>query len=199
MLLFLDSCFPERLPRLFGVEIALPNLRGLIACKQSGACIRTGVSSGMNAVLNHAPNLSQRPPRSPRVRLGGYVTLARILDKGRAENAGTAGEYKYNNPIDHHWFRFTGITAEALKAEVATGKGDGEMLTWIEQNAPNKRTPWEIQQWSAYHNERGPDGDVETLEFFTNQVGGISKTREDVKTWFDYLDLDDHVFFGGKA
>ena len=153
----------------------------------------------MKTTLNHAPNLTQRPPRSPRVRLGGYVVLARILDKGRAEIAGTAGDYKYNNPIDHHWFRFTGLTAETLKAELATGKGDGEILAWIEQNAPCKRTPWEIQQWSDYHNERGPDGDVETLEFFTKQVGGISKTREDVKTWFDYLDLDDHVTFGGKA
>jgi hypothetical protein len=40
---------------------------------------------------------------------------------------------------------------------------------------------------------------VETLEFFTKRVGDISKIREDVKTWFDYLDLDDHVTFGGKA
>ena len=43
----------------------------------------------MNANLSHAPNLTQRPPRSPRVRLGGYVVLARILDKGRAEIAVT--------------------------------------------------------------------------------------------------------------
>ena len=64
---------------------------------------------------NHSPNLSTRPPRSARVRLGGYVILARIVDKGRAEIAGTAGEYKYNNPMDHHFFRFTGITAETLK------------------------------------------------------------------------------------
>ena len=65
--------------------------------------------------------------------------------------------------------------------------------------AQPKRAPWEIQQWSAYHNERGPDGDVETLEFFAERVGACSRTREDVKTWFDYLDLDDHVTFGGKA
>src|SRR4030081_1368313 len=134
----------------------------------------------MNVTLNHAPNLRQRPPRSPRVRLGGSVGLARILDKGRAEIAATTGEYKYNNPMDHHWFRFTGFTAEALKAELATGKGDGEMLAWVEENTPHKRTPWEIQQWSAYHSERGPDGDVETLEFFAKRVGDISKTREDV-------------------
>ena len=126
------------------------------------------------------------------------MVLARILDKGRAELAGTAGEYKYNNPGDYHWFRFTGITPEALKAELATGKGDGEMLAWIEQNAPHKRTPWEIHQWSAYFNERGPDGDVETLEFFAERAGEFSKKREDVKTWFDLLDLDDHVPSAGK-
>ncbi len=153
----------------------------------------------MNAPSPSAPDLTQRPPRSPRVRLGGYVMLARILDKGRADIAGTAGEYKYNNPMDHHWFRFTGLTAEALKAELQAGKGDGEILAWIEASAPQKRAPWEIQHWSTWMNERGPDSDVETLEFFIKQVGSISQTREDVKTWFDYLDLDDHVTFGGKA
>ena len=147
---------------------------------------------------NPAPNLAQRPPRSPRVRLGGYVLLARILDKGRAELAGTAGEYKYNNPMDHHWFRFTGITADALKSELAASKGDGEILNWVGENMQPRRMPWEIQQWSAWLSERGPDGDVETLEFFTKRVGDLSKTREDVKTWADYLDLDDHVTFGGK-
>ena len=45
----------------------------------------------------------------------------------------------------------------------------------------------------------GPDGDVETLEVFASRVGGFNKNREDVKTWFDLLDLDDHVSFGGKA
>ncbi|MFL6516168.1 MAG: DUF5069 domain-containing protein [Chthoniobacterales bacterium] len=152
----------------------------------------------MNSPTDHAPNLTQRPPRSPRVRLGGYVGLARILDKGRADLAGTAGEYRYNNPMDHHFFRFTGLTSEALREQLAAGKGDGEILAWIEENASNKHTPWEIQQWSAWLNERGPDSDTETLEFFTKRVGDISRTREDVKTWFDYLDLDDHVTFGGK-
>jgi len=56
----------------------------------------------MNATLNHVPDLILRPPRSLRVRLGGYAVLARILDKGRAEVAGTASEFKYNNPGDYH-------------------------------------------------------------------------------------------------
>lgn len=32
----------------------------------------------------NAPNLTQRAPRSPRVRLGGYTILPRMLDKARA-------------------------------------------------------------------------------------------------------------------
>lgn len=144
------------------------------------------------------PNLTIRPPRSPRVRLGGYVILARVLDKGRATLAGQAGEYIYDGGTDKHWFRFTGITAEDLKAQLALGKGDGEIVTWVQENAPHKREAWEIHQWNAHFNERGPDGDVETLEYFAQAVGKFSKTREDIKTWFDLIDLDDHVSFGGK-
>ena len=138
----------------------------------------------MNAI-SHAPNLTQRPPRSPRVRLGGYVVLARILDKGRAELAGTSGEFKYNNPGDYHWFRFTGITPEALKAELATGKGDGEILEWVQAHSKTPRAPWEIEAWSAFMEKRGPDSDEETLTFFAEYLGKHSKTREDIKTWFE--------------
>ena len=146
-----------------------------------------------------APDLTQRPPRSPRVRLGGYVILARILDKGRATLANKAGEYKYDSGMDQHWLRFAGIEADALKAKLAEGLSDGEILNWIQENAAHKRQPWEIHQWSSYFNERGPDSDEETLGFFTEMLTNKTKTREDVKTWFDLLDLDDHVTFGGKA
>ena len=44
--------------------------------------------------LNPALYLAQPPPRSPRMRLGGYFIRARVLDKGRAELANTAGEYR---------------------------------------------------------------------------------------------------------
>lgn len=146
-----------------------------------------------------APNLTQRPPRSPRVRLGGYVILARILDKGRATVAGETGEYQYNSGMDQHWLRFVGIEADALKDKLAQGLGDGEILAWVEESSTHKRQPWEIQHWSSYLNERGPDSDSETLSFFAEKLGEKTKSREDIKTWFDLLDLDDHVSFGGKA
>jgi hypothetical protein len=145
-----------------------------------------------------APDLTQRPPRSPRCRLGGYVILPRILDKGRATAAEKQGEFHYNCPIDQHFLNFTGIDPEALMVEIKTGKGDGEILEWIQTNAKNKHTPWEIEQWSGYHDKRGPDSDAETILFFAERVGSFSKTREDIKAWFDLLDLDDLVTFGGK-
>jgi len=151
----------------------------------------------MSTPLPH-PDLTQRPPRSVRVRLGGYVILPRVLDKCRALLADKIGEYQFDCSMDRHFLKFVGIEGDALKAEVATGKGDGELLAWIEANAQPKRTPWEIAAWSAYHERRGPDSDAETLAFFAGILGKLTPTREDIGTWFDFLDLDDHVTFGGK-
>ena len=146
------------------------------------------------------PDLTQRPPRSPRVRLGGYVLLPRILDKGRAALAGKLGEYRYNGTgMDRHFFNFTGLHHEALKLELAKGGGDGDLLAWVNANAKHPRQPWEIVAWSEYHEHRTPDSDAETITDFAAMVGKLSTTREDIRTWFDVLDLDDHCTFGGKA
>src|SRR5258708_22788274 len=93
---------------------------------------------------------TKQPPRSPRVRLGGYVLLPRMLDKGRATIAGKQGEYHYNCPNDQQFTSFVGIDAAKLKKELAKGKGDGEILEWIKANAKVKRTHAEIQTWSAW-------------------------------------------------
>src|ERR1700744_6775536 len=143
-------------------------------------------------------DLTLRPPRSFRVRLGNYVILARMLDKGRATLAGKNGEYIYNSPTDQHLVKFLGFDPEAMLKELATGKGDGEMLEWVQAHAKTPRSPWEIEAWSAFMDKRGPDSDQETLEFFAEYVGKLAPAREDIKSWFDALDLDDYVTFGGK-
>ena len=143
-------------------------------------------------------DLTQRPPRSPRVRLGGYTILPRILDKARAELAGTAGEYKYKNPNDWHFFRFTGVDPDALLAQVKTGAGDWDLLVWINENAPLKRTALEIKLWADW-SETVTFNDVEMREWFTEQIKRLNPAREDLRGTFDYLDLDDHVSFGGQA
>ncbi len=142
-------------------------------------------------------DLTQRAPRSPRVRIGGYVLLARCLDKGRASLAGKNGEYNYDCPLDKRLLDFIGVSGDALKEQLAAGKGDGEILQWIRENG-NKHSPAEIAAWSALEEQRAPT-DVETRAFFNELHKKAAPARTDVSSWFDLLDLDDYVTFGGKA
>jgi hypothetical protein len=144
-------------------------------------------------------DLTERPPRSFRVRLGNYVILARMLDKGRAQLAKKNGEYNYNSSTDQHVVKFLGFDPDALLKELEAGKGDWEILEWVQAHSKTPRGPWEIEAWSASMEKRGPDSDAETLALFAEYVGQLSKTREDVKSWFEAIELDDHVTFGGKA
>ena len=144
-------------------------------------------------------DLTLRPPRSFRVRLGGFVILARMLDKGRATLAKKNGEYNYNSGTDQHLVRFLGFDPDAMLKELAAGKGDGEILEWVQAHSKTPRAPWEIEAWSAFMEKRGPDSDAETLALFAEYVGKFSKTREDIKTWFEAIELDDYASFGGKA
>lgn len=146
-----------------------------------------------------APDLTRRAPRSLRIRLGGYAILPRLLDKCRAAIVGTLGEYHTNCPLDAQFLEFTGIDYAELKAELAQGRTDSEVLAWIAAHSHPRRTKWEIETWSAYQDGRGPDSDPGTIKFFTSTLEKLSTTRTDIHAWADLLDLDDHVSFGGSA
>jgi hypothetical protein len=148
--------------------------------------------------LNNALDLNQRPPRSARVRLGGFAILPRMLDKGRALLAGKNGEYNYACPTDQRFLDFVGIEAEGLKKQLASGAGDWEILDWIRNTAKIKRTDSEIAAWSTYCEQRVPS-DTESRDFFQGIHAKVAPKREDISTWFELLDLDDYVSFGGKA
>jgi len=142
------------------------------------------------------PDLTKQPPRSPRVRLGGYAILPRCLDKGRATVAGKNGEYHYACPLDQQFLEFAGIDPEALKQQLA--RSDTEVLKWIQQNAKNKRSTAEIAAWSDWQDHRAPDN-PDSREYFNEMHRKAGPERTDIITWFDVLDLDDYVSFGGKG
>ncbi len=144
-----------------------------------------------------APNLTLKAPRSTRVRLGGYALLPRILDKCRATINGTNGEYNYACPLDRRFFDFTGLKPAALRAQVAKGLGDGALLNWVNRNARPRRSIMEVIAWSSWMEQRAPL-DVEGREFFNEVHQKAGPQREDIATWFELLDLDDHVSFGGQ-
>lgn len=146
-----------------------------------------------------APNLTIRAPRSPRVRLGGYAVLPRFLDKARADIAGTIGEYHTNCVLDEEFLTFAGIDYKEIRSQLELGKGDGEILNWVEENSKNERRPWEIEQWSEYQNGRAPRPFSDLEDYFRGVLERLNKSRGDVTSWPDLLDLDDYCSFGGEA
>ncbi len=142
-----------------------------------------------------APDLTQHPPRSTRVRLGGYGHLCRLIDKARATLAGKAGEYHYNCPLDQRFFAFTGIAQEAMLAEIKSGKTDVQILQYVNENS--KRLPYEVAAWSAWVEQNGPGG-APGHEWAAGVIKGNKSERDDIRSFADILDFDDYISFGGK-
>ncbi len=148
-------------------------------------------------MINYSnPDLTQHPPRSVRVRIGGYAHLARLLDKARAVIVNKGADYHYNCPLDQQLFAFVGVTADAMLAEIKAGKTDVEILTWL--NANTKRQPYEVLAWSAWLEQLGP-GDAEGHEWIASVIKGNKSAREDIRSFAEMLDLDDFISYGGKA
>ncbi|MFZ5496701.1 MAG: DUF5069 domain-containing protein [Verrucomicrobiota bacterium] len=146
----------------------------------------------------HAPDLTRHPPRSPRVRLGGFVHLPRLIDKARATLAGTNGDYHYDCATDALFWEFTGLSAAAFLAEVQSGKCDYDLLNWVMNRLSPKRSKCEIAAWSAWMEARVPTT-TGGRAYFNELHAAVGPRREDVATWFDLLDLEDFVCFGGKS
>ena len=123
-------------------------------------------------------DLTKRPPRSTRTRLGGYVLLPRIIDKCRAVLAGTNGEFNYACPLDMEFFEFTSIDPADLKKQIGAGLGDTALLEWVRENAGTKRSPHEVDLWSRFQEDRAPSG-VETREYFNQTHKDTAPGRDE--------------------
>ena len=85
-----------------------------------------------------------------------------------------------------------------MKKQAARGKSDWEMLQWIQKNAKHKHCDLIIAAWTAQQEQRVPT-DVESRKFMNEYHSALAPHREDIANWFDVLDIDDFVTFGGKA
>ncbi len=143
-----------------------------------------------------APDLTAHPPRSVRVRLGGYAHLPRLLDKARASAASKLGAYHYNCPLDKQFFTFTGLNADAFLPEATKGVSGTQMLAWV--RARTARLPAEIEAWSDWlmrHSPGGSDGH----QWMATTLKAAAPDRDDIRGFADLLDLDDYVSFGGRG
>jgi hypothetical protein len=143
--------------------------------------------------LKNAKDLTKEPPRSPRLRLGGYAVMARMIDKGRATIAGTAGEYHFDCPVDNMVFGFKGVKGDDVRAVLASGASDTEVLAWFNSHGTPK-TADEIKAWSDETDRSRPHENPEKREWFDGECRRLGLDPAKTTLW-EYLEFDDRVSF----
>jgi hypothetical protein len=138
-------------------------------------------------------DLSKEAPRSPRQRLGDYVILARMIDKGRADIAGHIGEYHYACPLDEMLCGFKGVDAAEVKKLLASGATDEEVVAWFNTHGTPK-TAEEVKGWAAGLEAARPYENPERKDWFVGECAKVG-IKPEASTLFDYLEADDRVSF----
>ncbi|KMP10336.1 hypothetical protein UR09_03560 [Candidatus Nitromaritima sp. SCGC AAA799-A02] len=134
-------------------------------------------------------DLTRSIPRSPRETLAGLVMVPRMIDKARAFNAKTLGEYLYPCPLDKIVLDFLNADAEEF-ARLTGIKSDHEMTLWVESLCA-ARSQNDKKGLNRKILEHKPD-DEESLNKFMEIRNKIDPTRTDVTTWASLLDLDEN-------
>ena len=142
-------------------------------------------------------DLKKEPPRSPRIRVGGYAILGRTIDKCRALAAGNIGEYHFDCPLDNMLFGFKGVNGDDFKAQIERGASDQEILEWLNQRGENK-TPSEIRRWSEKVEASSLYNDLEKHDFFVEATKKLGLEPAETTT-FEWLEVDDRVSHAQQA
>ena len=138
-------------------------------------------------------DLTKEAPRSPRIRLGGYVILGRTIDKCRALVAGDIGEYHFDCPLDNTLFGFKGVNGPDFKAQIENGASDQQMAEWFDQSGQPK-TPEEVKRWSDETEAANPYNDPERRDWFVEQTKPLELDPAKT-TLFDWLEADDKASY----
>jgi hypothetical protein len=136
-----------------------------------------------------APDLTRDFPRSPNELLGGYVILARTIDKCRADLAGTAGDYHWNCGLAKMFFEFKGIAPHAFQEQVKAGKTDEEILEWVNQTG-HVHTEEEILAW-CYDCRSAVPFTPEMKAYVEETVRSLTVKNPYIFTFFQMLDAEE--------
>ena len=143
--------------------------------------------------MNTAKDLTKGPPTSPRVRTRGYAILARMADKGRADIAGTLGEFHFDCPLDNMLFDFKNVKGSDVRKQLENGATNDEIAAWIDANGDPK-TEAEKAAWSDEVEAYRPYDNPEKKDWF---IGVCKEAGCDpaTSTLFDFLDADDKASY----
>lgn len=130
-------------------------------------------------------------PRSPYERLGGYVHLARLIDKAKLHRKGLLNGYNYKSVgFDKHLLAFLKLNPDEFEEAANRLDDDAAILEWISARAAGHSTD-EIEHWNETMISRHPDSAVKKARFlhFLKEAGG--EGREDIRTYFDLIEFDE--------
>ena len=100
-------------------------------------------------------DLTKSVPRSPYDKLGGVVFLPRAIDKGRAELAGTLGDYISRGGRSGRVFDFLGIPEDGFIEALRTRPTDAEVWEWVSDRM-TPRSPEEIEEFNDWMSSASP-------------------------------------------
>jgi hypothetical protein len=133
------------------------------------------------------PNL-----RSPYAQVGGLYYVPRMLDKIRLHSAGQLPqEYHANlgSGFDGRAVSFLWIEYAALVERVRQGGSDEDILAWAIAQG-RQPSPEEIEIWNDFMRKRGWN-DESSARLATRKKESNLEKRDDVQTFFDYIDADE--------
>lgn len=136
-------------------------------------------------------DLTKTAPRSAKDKMLGLVSLKRVIDKARARNEGTLGDYDYDCPHDKPLFEFLGTNGDEFARKVKELGSDDAIAEWVRSTFLAKKTPAEVEAFNDARMRWHPEPGSHSEEYFKNLREQVAPGRPEIKTWFDLLDLDE--------
>ena len=138
-------------------------------------------------------DLTEAPPRSPKVILDGLPMLARTIDKMRAcLPGGNPGEYRVDG-MSERMLTILGVDPGALQAEVARVSTDDEVAAWMRTHADTSKY---AEAADVMLNRSVDDIDPDRLAKFAEKYPHYEKVGS--RKLSDIIEADDAEMFASK-
>ena len=137
-----------------------------------------------------AKDLTKVPPASPAERVGGYVILARLADKARADFlGGNIGEYHTDCPLDHMLLDWKGVPYADVKKEIVNGADDDALAAYLDSHG-KKMSPEEISAWSDSMDAMNPYYSPEKKDWYAGEAkkAGLDPATTPMFKWLEATD-----------
>jgi len=136
-------------------------------------------------------DLTRHAPRNPYdTSVGGLTALGRMIDKGRAHNTGTSGDYRYGCLIDCYLLEFLGLDADEFAAGLKEHATDEAVVEWLGERLKNPRQ--EIEEFNQSMWKLAPENE-EQQALLDRVVAKCDQSRTELESFFAIMVLDDAI------